>query len=80
VATVRRAAENKLRYIEMDNLAYTGGMFDDTDEAALPCSDKLALDTQQQAEAAATVAQYQHGSSLKAYVCHHCRLWHLSSM
>jgi hypothetical protein len=46
----------------------------------LPCSDKLVFDTKQQAEAAATVALYQHGTRLKPYVCNHCRLWHLSSV
>jgi len=45
----------------------------------LPCSEKLAFDTREQAEAAATVALYQHGSNLKAYLCKHCGLWHLSS-
>lgn len=54
-------------------------MFDDSGEETLPCNDKLAFDTRQQAEAAATVAQYQHGSSLKAYICRYCGLWHLSS-
>jgi hypothetical protein len=45
----------------------------------LPCSEKLAFDTKKQAEAAATVALYQHGTKLKAYVCRHCGLWHLAS-
>lgn len=46
---------------------------------ALPCTEKLAFDTQKQAEAAANVAEYQHGTKLKAYRCRHCSLWHLSS-
>lgn len=45
----------------------------------LPCVDKLAFDTQKQAKAAATVADFQHGTKLKAYKCKHCQLWHLSS-
>jgi len=47
--------------------------------APLQCSEKLAFDTKQQAEAAATVAAYQHGSKVKPYVCRDCGLWHLSS-
>ncbi|HSX33548.1 MAG TPA: hypothetical protein VLF91_04385 [Candidatus Saccharimonadales bacterium] len=47
--------------------------------AALPCVDKLAFDTRSAARTAATVAQYQHGATLKAYHCRYCRLWHLSS-
>lgn len=50
-----------------------------TEEEALPCADKLAFDTKEQAEAAATVAEYQHGTKLKPYVCNHCGLWHLST-
>lgn len=49
------------------------------DEQLLPCHEKLAFDSQRQAEAAAIVAAYQHGSDLKAYKCRHCGLWHLSS-
>jgi hypothetical protein len=45
----------------------------------LPCHEKLAFDTRQQAEVAANVAEYQHGSLLKVYQCRHCRLWHLAS-
>jgi hypothetical protein len=45
----------------------------------LPCADKLAFDTQVQANAAANVAAYQHGVILKSYHCRHCQLWHLSS-
>jgi hypothetical protein len=51
----------------------------DMDDTPLPCSDKLAFDTRQQAQAAATVALYQHGTVLKAYMCRYCGLWHLSS-
>jgi hypothetical protein len=46
----------------------------------LPCHDKLAFDTQRQAQAAANVADYQHGTKLKTYKCKHCGLWHLSSI
>lgn len=53
---------------------------DDNEEApALPCADKLAFDTERLATAAATVAEYQHGANLRAYVCRYCGLWHLSS-
>lgn len=45
----------------------------------LACSDKLAFSTRIQAEAAAAVAAYQHGSELKVYMCPECGLWHLSS-
>jgi hypothetical protein len=51
-----------------------------TDEPEpLPCADKLAFDTEAAARASANVAEYQHGTKLKAYVCRHCGLWHLSS-
>jgi hypothetical protein len=46
---------------------------------ALPCADKLAFDTKAQAEAAAVVADYQHGAAVRPYVCRHCGLWHLAS-
>ncbi len=51
----------------------------DDDSLALPCNDKLAFDTREQAEAAATVAAYQHGAALRVYRCRQCGLWHLSS-
>jgi hypothetical protein len=50
-----------------------------TDENALPCAEKLSFDMQKQAQAAATVAAYQHGTKLKPYLCRHCNLWHLAS-
>lgn len=46
---------------------------------ALLCKDKLAFDTERQARAAAVVAEHQHGTKLKAYLCRYCGLWHLSS-
>lgn len=52
---------------------------DTEDQALLPCAEKLVFDTPKQAQAAATVAQYQHGAKLKAYLCRYCRLWHLAS-
>lgn len=51
----------------------------DTQEQSLPCSDKLAFDTKQQAQAAAVVAEHTYGSKLHPYICRHCGLWHLSS-
>lgn len=49
------------------------------DPQPLPCADKLAFDTPKQAQAAATVAAYQHGTKLTIYRCRHCGLWHLAS-
>ncbi len=49
------------------------------DPSPLACSDKLAFDTREQAQAAATVAHYQHGTVLAVYKCRDCGLWHLSS-
>lgn len=48
-----------------------------TDE--LPCKDKLAFDTRRQAEASANVVFYRYGSTVHAYICRYCRLWHLAS-
>ena len=45
----------------------------------LPCHEKLAFDTRKQAEAAAVVAEYQHGAKLHVYQCRYCGLWHLAS-
>lgn len=53
---------------------------DESQEAEdLPCIDKLAFDTKKQAETAAVVADYQHGTKLRAYQCRYCKLWHLAS-
>jgi hypothetical protein len=49
------------------------------DQEVLPCAEKLTFDTKKEAEAAALVANYQHGARLKVYVCTYCGLWHLSS-
>jgi len=43
------------------------------------CSEKMAFDTQAEAEHTATVAEFQHGSNLKTYKCGRCHLWHLAS-
>ena len=45
----------------------------------LPCKDKLAFNTKQEAKTSATVAKYRYGNKLYAYICQHCGLWHLSS-
>lgn len=50
----------------------------DSDEP-LPCADKLTFDTKKQAQAAAIVADYQHGTKLKVYMCRFCHLWHMAS-
>jgi hypothetical protein len=50
-----------------------------TDEVLLPCSDKIAFDTKEQAETTATTSEYWYGSHPHAYKCRHCHLWHLSS-
>ena len=39
----------------------------------------MVFDNEKQAKQAATVAEYQRGSKLKAYKCRNCQLWHLSS-
>ena len=43
------------------------------------CEDKLAFDAKKAAQAAATVAEYQHGTKLEVYLCKSCGLWHLTS-
>lgn len=43
------------------------------------CQDKMVFDTKDEAENAATVAEFQRGSNLKVYKCRECHLWHLSS-
>lgn len=60
------------------NGCYSVGMQEET--AALPCVDKLALNSKTDADAAATVAAYQHGTKLVPYKCQHCDLWHLKSV
>lgn len=50
----------------------------DDEEAHLPCADKLAFDTEKEANAK-IVAQLQRNLVLKVYLCRHCKLWHLAS-
>jgi len=45
----------------------------------LPCADKMAFDTPEQAARTAVVAEHQHGVKLAWYCCQYCDLWHLSS-
>lgn len=45
----------------------------------LPCSDKLAFDTDAAARATAATSAWWYGSKLKVYKCRHCHLYHLSS-
>lgn len=45
----------------------------------LPCSDKVVFNKQADANAAALLAEHQHGIKLKSYKCKHCNLWHLAS-
>ena len=47
--------------------------------SALPCSNKVAFDTQKAAQATATISQYWYGTRPHAYRCRHCGLWHLST-
>jgi len=49
------------------------------DEQVLPCADKMAFDSQKQAQAVATTLASERSVKLKAYQCRHCQLWHLSS-
>ena len=50
-----------------------------TDDNLLPCQAKMAFNDKKTAQAAATVALFQHGTSLKVYRCKYCGLWHLAS-
>ncbi len=50
------------------------------DTTSLPCVEKLAFDTKKQAEAAATVADYQRDVQLAPYKCQYCSLWHLKTV
>jgi hypothetical protein len=51
----------------------------DDEKGSLPCHEKLAFATREQAEAVAAVNAYRYGGKLHAYKCRHCGLWHLSS-
>jgi len=52
---------------------------DDAEEKLLPCHEKLAFATREQAEAVAAVNSFRYGDKLHAYKCRYCGLWHLSS-
>jgi len=59
---------------------YDNCIMDEPDGAhALPCADKIAFDDKKDAQAAATVARYNHGSKLHVYLCKYCGLWHIAS-
>ena len=45
----------------------------------LPCSQKMAFDTKRQALDTATTSKHWYGTSLKAYRCKNCQLWHLAT-
>ena len=51
----------------------------ESDEPVLPCHQKMAFDSQKEAEAVATAAEWQYGGALKAYQCRYCQLWHLAT-
>lgn len=57
----------------------TLAIMDVDEQEQLPCAEKLVFDTREQAEAAAVVADYQHGTQLTVYLCRYCGLWHLAS-
>ena len=50
-----------------------------TEVDTLPCAEKMAFDTESEAAAVGTAAEWQHGGALRAYQCRYCHLWHLSS-
>ncbi|HEX8182626.1 MAG TPA: hypothetical protein VF575_03420 [Candidatus Saccharimonadales bacterium] len=49
------------------------------EEPELPCNNKLAFDTKREADASANVVKYMHGTTVHAYKCKYCHLWHLAS-
>lgn len=60
-------------------MAKSDGLDDEPTVSVLPCAEKMAFDTQQEANAAGIAAEWQHGGALHSYRCRHCQLWHLSS-
>jgi len=50
-----------------------------SNDSHLPCVDKIAFDTKEQAEATAIVSEHRYGSELGVYRCQHCDLWHLAT-
>jgi hypothetical protein len=55
----------------------------DTEEATLPCADKLSYGSLEQAAASAAYAEYSYDTRAlgkpKPYKCRYCVSWHLSS-
>ncbi len=47
---------------------------------SLTCNEKLAFDSKEAAEGAATYAMHRHGTKLGVYKCRQCGLWHLTSV
>lgn len=66
-------------YIESVSASMPRGTIDVMEEEVLPCSDKLAFDSEKEALDQARVIKWRHDTKLKAYKCRHCGLWHLSS-
>lgn len=58
---------------------WLGGTIDAMDDETLPCTDKLAFDSEKEALDQARVIKWRHDTDLKAYKCRYCQLWHLSS-
>lgn len=54
-------------------------MFEMDEDETLPCSEKLAFDSEKEALDQARVIKWQRDVKLKAYKCRYCQLWHLSS-
>lgn len=52
---------------------------DSTPRDLLPCADKMAFDSEQQAQTEANIIKWRRGGKLKVYECRYCGLWHLSS-
>lgn len=46
---------------------------------SLPCADKLAFDTEREANAIIHTIRYKYGTIVHSYQCRYCSLWHLSS-
>lgn len=69
----------RFSYSDNGAVGFDPTAMDGTEPAGLPCDNKLIFDSERLARAAATVAEYQHGASLRPYMCKHCGLWHLSS-
>lgn len=46
---------------------------------ALPCAEKLAFDTQREANAVIHTIVFKYDTPMHSYYCQYCALWHLSS-